>query len=162
VEIDNLDKKLLTLLKENSKRSLNLLEEELDKRSSTIHSRIKKLEQKEIIKNYTINIDNKKIGFPLVAYIMLTFDKTETDSSQEDIARKIASLERVISVDIIAGEYDILLKVRSKNIEDLGQFVTKHLKEIDGVGNTRTFVSLNIIKEESDQPFLISALIEDN
>lgn len=159
--MNKIDLKLLELLKANSKLPLKSLEEELEIRSSTIHSRIKKLEKNEIIKNYSLNIDNKKIGYPLVGFVMLTFDQTQTDSDQAEIASTIASLERTEEVHLIAGEFDILVKVRASDIEDLGEFVTKDLKDIDGIGHSRTHVSLKIVKESCDPPFLISKIARE-
>lgn len=159
LHLDELDFQILKALKENSKLSLNKLEEMIQKKSSTLHARIKKLETNKVIKSYTINIDNKQIGQSLVGFIMLNFEQNQTDLDQETIGKQIANLARVEEVHLIAGEYDILLKARAKNIEDLGEFVTKELKEIDGVGNSRTFVCLNIIKESADPPFLIERLV---
>lgn len=157
--LDETDFKILKLLKEDSKQPLKTLEERLGSKSSTIHARIKKLEQKGIIKNYTINLDMKSIGLPLVGFIMLIFEKSETHLDQETIATEIGKLPRTQEVHLIAGEYDILVKVRSKDIEDLGEFVTKDLKQIKGIGSSRTFVSLNIIKEFSDPPYPIARII---
>ena len=90
MEFDELDFKILLQLKQNAKQSLSVLEEKLDKRSSTIHSRIKKLEAKNIIRNYSINLNYKELGFPLVAFIMLSFDKHETNFNQEAVAKHLA------------------------------------------------------------------------
>ncbi|MCE7736005.1 MAG: Lrp/AsnC family transcriptional regulator [Candidatus Heimdallarchaeota archaeon] len=159
--MNKIDLQLLELLKRNSKLPLKSLEEKLEIRSSTIHSRIKKLEQRGIISSYTLNIDNKQIGYPLVGFIMLTFDQTQTNRDQSEIAGQISALARTEEVHLIAGEFDILVKVRAKNIEDLGEFVTKDLKDIDGIGASRTHVSLKIVKESYDSPYLISKVVED-
>jgi DNA-binding Lrp family transcriptional regulator len=159
--VNKIDLQLLELLKENSKLPLKSLEEKLEIRSSTIHSRIKKLEQRGIISKYTLNIDNKQIGYPLVGFIMLTFDQTQTSMDQAEIASNIAALPRTEEVHLIAGEFDILVKVRAKDIEDLGEFVTKDLKDIDGIGHSRTHVSLKIVKESCDSPYLISKIVQE-
>ena len=160
--MNSLDFKLLELLKENSKLPLKDLEKELDIRSSTIHARIKKLESKGIIQRYSLNLDNKQLGYPLVSYIMLTFDQTRTNLNQDEIAAEIAKNPRCEEVHLIAGEYDILVKVRAKDIDDLGNLVTKEFRDIDGIGHSRTFVSLKIIKESTDPPFLISKVAEES
>ena len=92
---------------------------------------------------------------------MLTFDQTQTNKDQADIAKIIASIERTEEVHLIAGEFDILVKVRASDIEDLGEFVTKDLKDIDGIGHSRTHVALKIVKESCDPPFLISKIARE-
>ena len=76
LNLDELDFRILMALKENGKISLNKLEEMLQKKSSTLHARIKKLESNKIIKNYSINIDNKAIGQSLIGFIMLNVDQS--------------------------------------------------------------------------------------
>ncbi|MHA2168621.1 MAG: Lrp/AsnC family transcriptional regulator [Candidatus Kariarchaeaceae archaeon] len=154
-KLDQTDLEILKLLRQDSQQPLKTLAERLNSKTSTIHARIKKLEKNNIIQNYTVNINKKAIGQPLVGYVMLIFEKSETNLDQVAIGQQIAELPRAQEVHLIAGEYDILIKVRAKDIEDLGTFVTKELKDIEGVGPSRTFVSLNIVKESSDPPYPI-------
>lgn len=155
MELDKYDKIILQFLNKDSQITLKDLEKEVGLKVSTLHNRIKRLEQNGIIKKYIAVVDHEAIGYPLVAYIMIGFDKTDTQEDQIEVAKAMEYLERVEEVHIIAGEFDILIKVRAKNIEDLGVFVTKELKEIDGVGGSRTFVSLKSVKEYYDEPYLI-------
>ncbi len=85
---------------------------------------------------------------------MVSFEKSDNTPDQLIVAENISKFERVEEVHIIAGEFDILLKVRAKNIEDLGIFVTKELKEVNGVGGTRTLVSLSNVKQYYNEPFI--------
>jgi len=154
MDLDHYDKEILQFLRRDSQQTLKELEKTVKLKVSTLHNRIKRLEQAGLIKGYMAIVDYDKLNYPLVAYIMIGFDKTDTNSDQIQMAEKIKDLERIEEVHIIAGEFDILLKVRAKNIEDLGVFVTKQLKEIEGVGGSRTFVSLKTVKEYYDEPYL--------
>ncbi|MHA2249084.1 MAG: Lrp/AsnC family transcriptional regulator [Candidatus Kariarchaeaceae archaeon] len=160
-KLDEQDFEIMELLKLDSQQPLKTLAEKLNSKPSTVHARIKKLEQRGIIKKYSVNLDMKAIGLPLVGFIMLIFEKSETDLDQEEIAQQIGDLARVQEVHLVAGEYDILVKVRARDIEDLGIFVTKDLKMIKGIGSSRTFVSLNIVKEASHPPYPISGKLEE-
>ena len=161
VKLDRTDMEILKLLRQDSQQPLKILAERLNSKTSTIHARIKKLEKSNIIQNYSVNINKKAIGLPLVGYVMLIFEKKETDLDQVAIGQQIAQLPRAQEVHLIAGEYDILIKVRAKDIDDLGEFVTKELKDIEGIGPSRTFVSLNILKESSDPPYPIEQSLEN-
>ena len=154
MELDIYDKKILAFLRKDSQMTLKDMEDKIKLKISTIHNRIKKLEQNGIINGYMAVIDYNAIDFPLVAHIMVSFEKSENTPDQLIVAENISKFEWVEEVHIIAGEFDILLKVRAKHIEDLGIFVTKELKEVNGVGGTRTLVSLSNVKQYYNEPFI--------
>ena len=111
-------------------------------------NRIKKLEKFGIIKNYTIVLDNKKIGKELGVYILITFDYKllkEKGLSQYQVAEKIKKYDTVEEVNMITGQFDIVAKIRVKNIEEASDFVTKELRDIDGIEKTQTMVILSEI-----------------
>ena len=145
--LDDLDFALLELLSLNGKQSLHELSKKLEVPRSTIHASISKLERKGVIKTYAALIDHRMLGLDLLAFVMISFDKRETKLDQEAVAKKIGKLNQVQEVFIIAGEFDILVKVRASSIDDLGDLVVKDLKEISGVGNTLTHIVLKTIKE---------------
>lgn len=68
--------------------------------------------------------------------------------SQRDVARSISLLEDVAEVHIISGEWDLLIKVRSSSVEEIGKIVVDKLREIKGVKSTMTCVSFVAVKEE--------------
>lgn len=160
MDIDDKDLQILIELRKNSSIVLKDLAEKLDSKSSTIHNRIKKLEEKGVIKGYTVKLNMKSIQYDLVGFVMLNFDKSQTDLDQERVAKKLSNMKRVEEVHLIAGEFDILLKVRAKDIDDLGEFVTKDIKEVKGVSGNRTYVSLKKLKETNDPPYVVEDLFK--
>ena len=72
--MDNKDEKILELLRENSKLTTHQISKKTLIPITTIHNRIKKLEQEGIIKRYTLELDNKKLGKELAAFIHITVD----------------------------------------------------------------------------------------
>jgi len=146
--MDEKDEKILKLLKENSK----LTSQQISKKTlipiTTVHNRIKKLEKEGIIKRYTLELDNKKIGKNLAAFINITVDYTllkQIKMSQYELAKKIKQHESVEEVAMVTGGTDIIIKVRAKDIEELNNFVTIQLRNIDGIEKTQTMVVLNEI-----------------
>ncbi|MEM2388548.1 MAG: Lrp/AsnC ligand binding domain-containing protein, partial [Candidatus Thermoplasmatota archaeon] len=64
------------------------------------------------------------------------------------LAREIARIENVYEVYIISGEWDLLLKVRGKDMEEIGKLILDKIRAIEGVGKTVTCTCFSVVKEE--------------
>ncbi|MHA2503706.1 MAG: Lrp/AsnC family transcriptional regulator [Candidatus Kariarchaeaceae archaeon] len=159
MELDIYDLKILQHLKKNARKTLKELEAEIDLKVSTIHNRIKRLEDSNVIKQYMAIIDHKSLDYNMISFIMIEFVNQDNQLDQVEVAEQISQLPNVEEVHLVTGEFDILLKVRSKDIDDLSLFVTKNLKQIPGVGGSRTFVSLRSVKQYFDEPFLTDLVV---
>ncbi len=153
--IDEKDAEILRLLQKDCKISARKIAEELESPITTVYSRIKRMEEYGIIKGYKAVLDAGKVGLGTLAFILVSFTYRQEDrgaSSQRDVAKKIAMLPEVQETHIITGDWDILLKVRVKNVEELGRFVIDRLRTIKGVEKTLTCVVLSTLKETIDIP----------
>ena len=72
--LDKKDLAILEILKHNSNLSTQNIAKKTNIPITTVHNRIKKLEKEGIIKEYSVVLDNKKIGKPIAAYILITVD----------------------------------------------------------------------------------------
>ena len=145
VEIDNKSQQILRILSENCKISSKELSKKTKIPLTTIYHRIKRLKESGIIKKYSIEIDQKKLGMNIVAYIMASvYYDPEGKTSQKEIAKKINKLHFVESVDIITGEMDLIIKVRAKNIQQLNKLITEELRNIKGIDKT---ITLTVLEE---------------
>ncbi|MBU2589431.1 MAG: Lrp/AsnC family transcriptional regulator [Nanoarchaeota archaeon] len=144
--MDLKDEKVLEMLKKNSKLTTSQIAKKAGIPITTVHNRIKKLENQGIIKNYSVNLDYKKLNLPITSFISVntkyTLPSGET-LKQEDIAKEIKLLKGVEEVNIMTGGTDILLKVRVKDIDELNEFVIKKLRSIKGVDKTQTMIVLS-------------------
>lgn len=139
--LDDIDRKIISYLKVNSKTKLTTLSKRLNIPVSTIHTRIKKLEKEGIIKKYTIEIDYKKIGYEIQAFILIKYDANSI-KTQRDLLKELLRLPNVDKGYIITGEWDILLMCRFQTIDDLSRFILDRLRNIGGVKETYTLVVL--------------------
>lgn len=152
VTLTDLDFEILKRLKKNAQEPLTKLSRKLEHPRSTIHSRIKRLENAGVISKYSIDIDLAVLGYTIIAFVMISFDQYQTDLNQEQVATEIGRIGEVEEVHIIAGEWDMLVKIHAKSIEELGSFAVKKLKSIDGVGKSITYISLKPIKLHHQLP----------
>ena len=121
-KLDNNDQKLLRLIKEDSKLSVQSLAKETGLPPTTVHNRIKKLEQLGIIRRYTADIDWRKAGKQILAFILVSFEyilPTGGKVQQEDAAKEIRGMPDVEEVSILTGGADMLVKVRAKDLDEL-------------------------------------------
>ena len=141
MDLDEKDIELLKELQKDCKQNLKALAYKLNMKITTVHDRIKKLEKTGVIKGYNAAIDGEKVGISVTAFVFIRFQYLYAGGkapSQEETAKKIALLPGVEEVHIIPGEWDMLMKVKGKNIRQIGQFVLDKLRLIKGVERTLT------------------------
>lgn len=145
--LDKKDLHILDQLKANAKLTTGQLAKKLNIPVTTVHNRIKKLEKIGIIQGYTIRIDHKKLGRPVVAYILLSVMYILPGSGkkikQDELAARLKKFEEVEEVNIVAGVTDILLRVRVASVEELNDFIINKLRSVDGVDKTQTMMVLS-------------------
>lgn len=146
MDLDEKDFKVLEELKENAKRTTSQISKRINLPITTVHNRIKKLEQLGIIKRYTVELDYKKLDKPICAYVMtqvIYMLPSGVKVMQEDVAKEIKTLPGVELVELLTGGTDILIKVRVKDIDELNNFIIRQLRKIEGVDKTQTMVVLS-------------------
>jgi len=145
--IDEKDLAILRELETDSSRSTKAIAKALGMPRATVHERIRKMREKGIIRGFTVIPDYSKLGEPISAFILVSF-LPNSSISQRELAKKISEFNGVREVHLISGEYDILLKVRGKSMEDIGSLVIDRLRQIEGVGRTITCASFATVKDE--------------
>ena len=137
-KVDDLDLRLLSELKNDGSISIPLLAKKLDINASVLYSRIKRLIKKNMIKKYTIDIDETQLGFGVKAYVGINRDpKFKTEIHQYLL--QIPEIDRIIEV---TGRFDLLVDILSKDLDQLHSIVVDKIGKIDGIQNTETFVEL--------------------
>ena len=144
--LDEKDLAILQVLKENARLSTQKIAKKTRIPITTVHHRIKKLEKEGVINKYTVNLNMKKLGKNVSAIVLITVDYKllkEIKLTQYDLAKKLKQNDSVEEASMVTGLSDIVIKVRVKDIDELGDFVTKHLRNIARVDRTQTAVILN-------------------
>ncbi|MEM3672890.1 MAG: Lrp/AsnC family transcriptional regulator [Candidatus Bathyarchaeia archaeon] len=142
-KLDDVDFKILNLLQEDSRLSYNKIADKLGISVGTAYNRIKSLEEKRVLKGYTILVDPNKIGYNLTALILIQAEGKHL----VDVENEIAKMGNIISVYDITGDFDIAVIARFKDRDGLNQFI-KSLLSLPYVKRTVTNVVLNVVKED--------------
>ncbi len=144
LKIDNLDIQIIKLLQEDSRLSYNKIAEKLGISVGTAYNRIKNLEERGILKGYTVIVDPDKVGYGLTALILVQAEGKHLTEVESEIAK----IDNVTSVYDITGEFDIAVIARFKDRDGLNKFI-KSLVSLPYVKRTVTNVVLNVVKEDS-------------
>lgn len=136
--VEETDRLILTLLATDGRMSYTDLGKATGLSTSAVHQRVKRLEQRGLIKGYGATIDHDQTGLPLTAFISIT----PIDPSQpDDYPDRLSDISQIESCWSVAGDESYILKVRvptPAHLEDL-------LAKIRGVANvsTRTTIVLS-------------------
>jgi DNA-binding Lrp family transcriptional regulator len=142
-DVDDIDRNIIRLLQEDSRKSFNKIAESLGIAVGTAYNRVKTLEDKGILKGYTIIVDPTKLGYGLTALILIQADGRYLS----EVEKELAELDEVISIYDITGDYDIAVVARFMNRATLNSFIKSTLK-MPHVSKTVTNVVLNVVKED--------------
>ncbi len=139
--------KLLKLLKSGyCTPKISLLAKKLGIGSTTIHYNIKRLEQDGVITGYRAILDYDKAGMGFTSYILVNLLPNQYDDP-EKICKRIAGFDEVESVDIVTGQYEIIIKARTSSIDEYYSFIRRLLK-IKGISRITSLNSLKEIKSD--------------
>jgi DNA-binding Lrp family transcriptional regulator len=145
--LDETNKKLLQLLQEDSKQSISNLSKGLGIGISAIHARMKTLKDTSVIDRYTAVVNPDKVGRGTLAFILVTVRYRVPGRkgvlSQREFCNEIAGHPLVQGVHVLSGEYDVLLKVRAENIEEMNKFIVDFLRELPEVDRTLTMFAMD-------------------
>ena len=146
INLDSVDLQILNIMQTNAKIANVELARQLEMAPSAILERVKKLEQKEVIKGYSTRIDPLAVQQKLLAFI---FIKASDGMGSTETARCIAEIPEVQEVHHIAGEDCFLIKIRTADSASLMNIMRTRLSNIPRIVSTRTTIVLETVKEEN-------------
>jgi Lrp/AsnC family leucine-responsive transcriptional regulator len=145
LKMDNIDMKILKCLKGNARLTASSISEEINLSVSAVIERIHKLETSGLIKGYTIDIDQKKLGNNMVALMDVSLKHPDYYSGFEQLVK---SNNSIAACYYQTGEFDFVLRIVTDTTDSLDQ-VYKVIKGYEGVEKTETHIVLRTIKEET-------------
>jgi Lrp/AsnC family transcriptional regulator for asnA, asnC and gidA len=141
--IDELDMKILNLLKEDSRIGLGEVSSKVKKSRGTVLNRVTSLQNKGIVKKFTVVLDSEKLGYSQTAVFLI-----QTDGCLDSIKSVIADFPNVISSYQITGDFDIVLTAKFQNNSELVSFVSQ-LQKSHAIKRIVSAVALDVIKEDT-------------
>lgn len=137
-QMDDRDLRILAALQENARATFGEIGEACGLSPSSVHDRVRKLEQAGVIKGYRAQVDPESTGLFVTALVSATpLDPKQPD----DLPERVLELTEVEDCHSVAGDENYILKVRTRTTSDLEDFL-RRLREKAGV-RTRTTIVLS-------------------
>jgi Lrp/AsnC family leucine-responsive transcriptional regulator len=149
--LDSIDRKLLSLLQRNARISNAQLAEQVNLSPTPCLRRLRKLERDGWIKHYTAVLDEKKLGFQIVAMVSVKLEKN-TKENGEIFEQALFNLPQVTECCVVTGPHDYVLRVVSKNLEDYERLLKEHIAAVDVVADIESVIILNQTIKRSELP----------
>ena len=143
--MDSIDKKLLKLLQTDSKKTTKELSVKLNLSVTAVYERIKKLEREGIIQNYVALINRSKVnkGFIVFCHIKLSQHTREFLTKFEN---QVVKLTEILECHHVSGDYDYILKIAVKDMEEYREFLVTKLTTLEHIGSTHSTFMISEVK----------------
>jgi Lrp/AsnC family leucine-responsive transcriptional regulator len=144
IHLDQPDRQILEILQENGRATQSDIAKAVGLSQPAVAERIRKLEERGVIKGYAAHVDAAKLGKDITAFIGVSI---EHPKYFEGFAKKVLALPEVLEAHRVAGQDSYILKVRTRNTQTLDTLLVETLRVIAGVTRTHTTIVLTSIKE---------------
>jgi len=141
-QIDSTDQDILLALRTNCRRSAREIAKEIGISPAVLIERLKRLEQKGIVKGYVANLDFLKLGYEFMGFVQIAIEPGHLLEAQE----KISKLKGVYAVYDITGEYDSVALVIAKTRSEFSALIKK-IHATPHIKRTNTSMVLNVVQD---------------
>ncbi|HEX8649859.1 MAG TPA: Lrp/AsnC family transcriptional regulator [Pyrinomonadaceae bacterium] len=151
--IDDKDRRILEFLQENARITNVELARAAELTPSATLERVRKLEERGLIKGYMAILDPRALDLGLVAFIFVRVDdQHDLFNEEEKTAEALAALPSVQELHHLAGEDCFLVKVRARDTDDLYRVLKEEFGQLKAIRSTRTTIVLKTVKETQRLP----------
>lgn len=139
LNIDKLDLRIVQQLMHDANISYAEMGRKLFVSAGTIHVRIKKMQEAGVISGMKFNVNLKKLGYDVIAFIGIYLEKS---SLYDMVAKDLKKIPEIVRMNYTTGNYSIFAEVVCKDIAQLRAILHDELQKIKGIERTETFISL--------------------
>jgi Lrp/AsnC family transcriptional regulator for asnA, asnC and gidA len=148
-KIDDIDMKILSELTKDASISVPRLSKKINVNSSVVYSRIKRLAKRQLIRKFTIEVNDDILGYNVSALVGLNIDS----KYREQILDEMLKFESVREIYEVTGRFDLIVKVKARSLDELHETVSSKMGRIAGVLHTETFIEMR--RRERDIAYAI-------
>lgn len=130
--------KIISALYKDASVSIPKLSKDLNLNLSVTYSRIKRLMRRGVIEQFTLVVNEGKLGFPASAIVGVNLDPKLRELAMEELAK----LEAVREMKEVTGRFDVFVTLRAKTIEEIHKLVAEVIGKIQGVNQAEMFVEV--------------------
>lgn len=151
MELDRIDRMILSLLQQDSTLSLNDLAEAVNLTTTPCWKRLKKLEESGVIAQRVALLDPEKLNLSFTAFVLI---KTSDHSHEwySHFVMTVSEYPEVMEFYRMAGEYDYMMKVLVKDMKCFDQFYKKLVNGVKGINNVTSTFAMESLKYTTQLP----------
>ena len=139
-KIDNLDKKILSILSKNARIPFKDVAAECGVSRADIHQRVQHLINGGVITGSGFDVNPKSIGYSTCTYVGLNLER---GSMYKDVVKQLKDIPEIVECHYTTGSYTMLLKLYARDNEQLMDLLNNKMQMIPGVVSTETLISLD-------------------
>jgi Lrp/AsnC family leucine-responsive transcriptional regulator len=144
--MDRYDARILSVLQQDGRISWSQLANDISLSASACQRRVEALVDKGIIENFTVNLNEKKLGHNVKAFVEVNIDRQHPDLA-EDFRRRVKEHPQVQACHMISGTIDFMLEVVAKDLDSFGQFIDGELLSLPAVKDASSSIVLKVVKK---------------
>lgn len=144
IELDNLDHAILAVLATEGRISMTALGEKVGLSKTPVTARVKRLERAGIITGYRATLSPMKLGLEHVAFLEVRLTDTR-EAALAEFNAAVRQIKEVETCHMIAGGFDYLVKVRTRDINDYRRVLGEQISQLPHIAATSTYVSMESV-----------------
>ena len=152
MNLDAIDKRILSVLQTDGRISNQDLAGQIGLSASPCLRRVRDLESRGIVQKYVALVDPIAVGQGLQAIVEVRLDR-QTGDSVARFEKEILKHPQVLECDLMAGDWDYILRVVARDLDEFREFCVNRLARIAGVGNVKSTISMKRVKYSTALPF---------
>jgi Lrp/AsnC family leucine-responsive transcriptional regulator len=151
-ELSRTDRQILAILQADGSLSNVALAERVGMAPSPCLRRVKQLEAAGLIRGYVALLDDRKLGIGITAYVEVKVPQVAGEAIIERFKETVRRQPAITACYIMAGQYDFLLKIVARDMDDYSRLAQDVLLKLPGVQDMRTSFVLEAIKDTTALP----------
>ena len=138
-KIDNLDKKILSILSKNARIAFKDVAAECNVSRAAVHQRVQHLIEGDVIIGSGFDVNPKSLGYSTCTYVGITLER---GSIYKNVVERLQHIPEVVECHFTTGPYTMRVQLSARDNEQLMELLNGKLQDIPGVVATETLISL--------------------
>lgn len=148
-DLDRIDKRILDELQADGRLSIVELASRVNLSNTPCTERVRRLENAGYIKKYAAIVDPTRLGYDHLVIVQITMAVT-SDNHLDEFNRAVQRVKEVESCLMIAGSFDYVLLVRTRDMAHFRDVLGEQISRLPGIRQTNSFAVMQVVKEERE------------
>ena len=139
---------ILSELSNDASISVPKLAKKINTNTSVVYSRIKRLLKRKLIQRFTIDVNDKELGYGVKSVTGINMDSRKRDN----IIDSLFNIDGVREISEVTGRFDIMVTMYAKNLNEMYKVVSEKIGKIDGIIGSESFIEMK--RRTKSMPYL--------